>query len=525
MQLWYYYDDSGVKQGPVSERQLKKMAADKMISVETLLETEIGQKGKAGQLPILQSSFAYGNKNNYNVSEPAGRDGANVSSYETNASESADSLDYYKQQGIEYSENYSDYSFDNTAFETGPKNNDFLKGFFTGSIVMLIVLSLIAVPLYFVTRPSNNDPITNSAADENSNASGSPDKTSSESSGQSDHSDPSLPNKDQKAVSTVKTENASSNALGQKSVEKSSDDKPPKKKSRNPFEPEGNEESESEPKINKEQNRQTKEPLSKSDSKNNVSFSKEDQEEIDQFCSAYGSDVHQKGSDGTTLLITAAEKGSIPVARYLIQQGADINEIGSFHYSYKNMEKGTALMAAVVKNDLDMVKFLVDQGADINAKYDQKSDSTILLAVWKMASYEILDYLVSHGADITPNNKIPLLYGYLLAYSESSRESGDSFKVVKLLTNPKSINAKDEKGIPYFYIVCLVLIEKKSNGVEITKYMIEQGADYKIQSSNLNGMNFKEIVLMTKNNSKTSSGARQRFEEIYQYMVQHESGR
>ncbi|MDR1960416.1 MAG: DUF805 domain-containing protein [Planctomycetaceae bacterium] len=47
---WYYYDDDGEKQGPISPAQLKALAANGMITPETMLESEDGRTGKAGKL-------------------------------------------------------------------------------------------------------------------------------------------------------------------------------------------------------------------------------------------------------------------------------------------------------------------------------------------------------------------------------------------------------------------------------------------------------------------------------------------
>jgi len=53
MPNWFYTDDFGFQQGPVSDAQLKKLATQGMISPDTLLETDAGKKGKAGQIKGL----------------------------------------------------------------------------------------------------------------------------------------------------------------------------------------------------------------------------------------------------------------------------------------------------------------------------------------------------------------------------------------------------------------------------------------------------------------------------------------
>ena len=54
---FYYYDQDNQKQGPVSKRQIKELAAQKIITPETLLEDDGGNQEVAGQVPGLFSSF------------------------------------------------------------------------------------------------------------------------------------------------------------------------------------------------------------------------------------------------------------------------------------------------------------------------------------------------------------------------------------------------------------------------------------------------------------------------------------
>ena len=58
---FYYTDANGLKQGLVNEVQLKELAAQGIITPDTLLEAEAGQKGKAGQIrglfPTAPSPF------------------------------------------------------------------------------------------------------------------------------------------------------------------------------------------------------------------------------------------------------------------------------------------------------------------------------------------------------------------------------------------------------------------------------------------------------------------------------------
>ncbi len=53
MPNFFYYDYAGQKRGPVNEQQLRYLVTQNVVTPNTLLETESGQTGKAGQLPGL----------------------------------------------------------------------------------------------------------------------------------------------------------------------------------------------------------------------------------------------------------------------------------------------------------------------------------------------------------------------------------------------------------------------------------------------------------------------------------------
>jgi len=58
----------------------------------------------------------------------------------------------------------------------------------------------------------------------------------------------------------------------------------------------------------------------------------------------------------------AAEFGRYKIARYLIERGANVNEVGGLGW--------TALHEASVRGYYEIVKLLIENGADVNAKYD-----------------------------------------------------------------------------------------------------------------------------------------------------------
>jgi len=58
MPNYFFTDANGVKRGPVNDQQLQALVAQGVITPSTLLETEGGHKGTAGQIPGLRFNTA-----------------------------------------------------------------------------------------------------------------------------------------------------------------------------------------------------------------------------------------------------------------------------------------------------------------------------------------------------------------------------------------------------------------------------------------------------------------------------------
>jgi len=100
-------------------------------------------------------------------------------------------------------------------------------------------------------------------------------------------------------------------------------------------------------------------------------------------------------------LMAAAEAGSAPVARYLIEKGASVNEVG--------FEGRPALAYAVLSGDVACATVLLDAGADVNARMSPLVEGSImtklntgetsLMLAARADSAEMLALLLERGAD------------------------------------------------------------------------------------------------------------------------------
>jgi len=99
--------------------------------------------------------------------------------------------------------------------------------------------------------------------------------------------------------------------------------------------------------------------------------------------------VKSVNGDGYSLLTLATYRGNNEVAKYLIENGADIN--GSSNY-------GTPLMAAVVKGNSEVVKLLLEHHADTSIPDQSGNTALIYAALFK--KYDIAEMLVKAKANI-----------------------------------------------------------------------------------------------------------------------------
>ncbi len=98
---------------------------------------------------------------------------------------------------------------------------------------------------------------------------------------------------------------------------------------------------------------------------------------------------------GETPLMRAIFNRKEKLAKYLIEQGADVELTTSY---YQNL---TPLMYAIEYSGLEMVKLLVKNGANVNAQ-DEKGKKVVDFVKYNTA---IKDYLYENGADGAPEQE------------------------------------------------------------------------------------------------------------------------
>jgi len=180
-----------------------------------------------------------------------------------------------------------------------------------------------------------------------------------------------------------------------------------------------------------------------------------------------GADLNYKGGKArmTTMLISAIISAalpvvknpeSVPVVKYLIQKGVNIDELDERDYS--------AVGVAASQSLNDIVKVLVDAGADINQKQGEFKQTLIMLALHD-DNTELVKYLIQKGVDVKAQATDGETALYLAA-AYGNIEAADA-----LLRAGADIDKESSIGFSPLFRA----IQKKNTDMAL--YLISKGAD------------------------------------------------
>jgi len=103
-------------------------------------------------------------------------------------------------------------------------------------------------------------------------------------------------------------------------------------------------------------------------------------------------DINMKGRDGRTLLIHSALYKRLEITKWLIKNGAGIDD--------KDMQGLSALHCAVLSNNYEIAEYLLEQGADIDIR-DNFGNTPLMRAELDV---DMIKLFLDHGADYTLEN-------------------------------------------------------------------------------------------------------------------------
>jgi len=132
----------------------------------------------------------------------------------------------------------------------------------------------------------------------------------------------------------------------------------------------------------------------------------------------HGANVNEVMKDGNTALIVACRfmrrKYNNTIIKYLIEYGANVNKKGwqymkSEPYNKTRFIEATPLIIACLYEDKSLVQYLVEHEANVNKKitvkeYSKENITTALTIAFRFKNWDIMKYLVEHGANVKEKN-------------------------------------------------------------------------------------------------------------------------
>ena len=161
----------------------------------------------------------------------------------------------------------------------------------------------------------------------------------------------------------------------------------------------------------------------------------------------------------STLLHLASQEGHVAVARFLVEQGADVMS--------RDCRGRTPLHEACKSGKLEAVQFLIDHGSLPTAQADD--GSTPLHGASTSGNVEIARFLVEHGADPTVQDKNGSTPLHDAPYSLQG-----SMEVVRFLVEHGAEPAALDKNesTPLHNV-----LKVRQGSVEVVRFLVERGAD------------------------------------------------
>jgi len=163
-----------------------------------------------------------------------------------------------------------------------------------------------------------------------------------------------------------------------------------------------------------------------------IAVDEEDLESIDRLIKERNIDIDKLlvlssvDYNNKTLMYYIVRTGTIKVARFLLENGADIHKTNPSSAHGGNLMYETLLMTTVKYNLIEMSQFLIECGVNIN--WSDIYGNTALNNACRNKNIEIIKLLLKNGAIITQNTMSTLTSTHYTTYNHNVH-----VKIIKIL--------------------------------------------------------------------------------------------
>ncbi|XDD45859.1 ankyrin repeat domain-containing protein [Leptospira sp. WS39.C2] len=182
-----------------------------------------------------------------------------------------------------------------------------------------------------------------------------------------------------------------------------------------------------------------------------------DMDRIKQLINS-GVNLEEKDKKGETALFYALDKNLVNIARYLIQNHADVN--------VTNHNGKPAILTAIQFNQYDLVKLMLNHGLKL-----QNPNGTVLTLACntKQVNFKLVQLFVEQGVSINAKDKNS--YSALMYLATNEAPNLDIIRY--LIQKGADVNAKDRAGKS----ILRLLIEARTHHLRLIQILLENHAD------------------------------------------------
>ena len=134
--------------------------------------------------------------------------------------------------------------------------------------------------------------------------------------------------------------------------------------------------------------------------------------EVEQFLKKEPDAINKLSDRGVTPFILACYRGNNEVAKYLMNNGADVNVCTS---------EGSAIYGILFKNNTEMLSYILENGISPNDTCQFQQFGTPLHMAMSLKRYELVELLLQYGANTSiPNQEGSSIGELLILYNDES---------------------------------------------------------------------------------------------------------